>query len=104
METDLSEPYNYNALYVGIIILSFGVGSIVGSVIGGKLSDVVLRRLKKANGGIMVPEVSGGEWSADSIQIDDRCVCTVRFLPCRFWLALFLRTLGRQGNMSMWRG
>jgi hypothetical protein len=55
---DGSAPYNYNALFIGIIILSFGVGSIIGSFVGGKWSDVTLRRLKKANGGVMIPEVS----------------------------------------------
>jgi hypothetical protein len=58
--TDSSAPYNYNALFIGIIILSFGVGSIIGSFVGGKWSDVTLRRLKKANGGVTIPEVSTG--------------------------------------------
>ena len=51
-------PYNYNALYIGLVILSFGVGSITGSLVGGRYSDKVLRSLKKANGGVTIPEVS----------------------------------------------
>lgn len=50
-------PYNYNALNIGLVILSFGVGSIIGSIGGGRWSDRVLRKLKRANGGVSVPEV-----------------------------------------------
>lgn len=52
------EPYAYNALHIGLVLLSFGVGSMAGSLGGGKYSDVVLRRMKEANGGKSVPEVS----------------------------------------------
>jgi len=45
-------PYSYNALNIGLVILSFGVGSIIGSIGGGKWSDMVLRKLKRANGGV----------------------------------------------------
>ncbi len=51
-------PYSYNALNIGLVILSFGVGSIIGSIGGGKWSDMVLRKLKRANGGVSVPEVN----------------------------------------------
>ena len=51
-------PYSYNALHIGLVLLSFGVGSMAGSLGGGKYSDVVLRKLKAANGGVSVPEVS----------------------------------------------
>ena len=50
-------PYSYDALDIGLVILSFGVGSIIGSVLGGRWSDRVLRKMKRANGGISVPEV-----------------------------------------------
>jgi len=52
-----SEPYSYNPLIIGVVILSFGAGNMVGSVAGGKWSDVYLRRLRIANGGVSVPEV-----------------------------------------------
>jgi hypothetical protein len=52
------EPYAYNALHIGLVLLSFGVGNMAGSLGGGKYSDVVLRRLKEKNGGVGVPEVS----------------------------------------------
>ncbi|EIW70508.1 hypothetical protein TREMEDRAFT_28934 [Tremella mesenterica DSM 1558] len=50
-------PYNYNPLYVGLVILSFGVGSMCGSLIGGRWSDMILKRLKRANGGVSNPEM-----------------------------------------------
>ncbi|ODO09168.1 hypothetical protein I350_02768 [Cryptococcus amylolentus CBS 6273] len=50
-------PYNYNPLKIGLAILSFGIGNISASVIGGKYSDMVLRRLKKKNGGVGVSEM-----------------------------------------------
>ena len=50
-------PYSYNALHIGLVLLSFGVGSMVGSIGGGKYSDVVLRKLKERNNGVSVPEV-----------------------------------------------
>lgn len=53
-----AEPYSYNALNIGLVILSFGAGSMAGSLGGGKYSDVILRRLKTRNGGVSVPEVS----------------------------------------------
>lgn len=50
-------PYNYTSLQVGLVLLSYGAGNIVGSIAGGRFSDVVLRRLKEANGGQAEPEM-----------------------------------------------
>lgn len=50
-------PYNYNPLIVGVVLLAFGVGNIFGSVLGGRASDMILRRLSKKNGGVTVPEM-----------------------------------------------
>ncbi|KAI0770404.1 MFS general substrate transporter [Fomes fomentarius] len=47
----LADIYGYNALKIGLVLLSFGVGSLVGSVFGGRYSDYVLRKLKARNGG-----------------------------------------------------
>ncbi|KAF5362842.1 hypothetical protein D9758_007089 [Tetrapyrgos nigripes] len=43
--------YHYNPLRVGLVLLSFGLGSVTGSVISGRYSDYTLKRLKKKNGG-----------------------------------------------------
>lgn len=50
-------PYSYNALHIGLVLLTFGLGNMVGSIGGGKYSDVILRKLKERNGGVSVPEV-----------------------------------------------
>ncbi|KAJ9107473.1 hypothetical protein QFC21_000926 [Naganishia friedmannii] len=50
-------PYNYSALKVGLALLSFGGGNVVGSILGGRYSDIMLRRLKKKNGGVGEPEM-----------------------------------------------
>ena len=51
-------PYDYSALLVGCVLLSFGCGNVVGSVGGGRWSDMVLKKLKAKNGGRGEPEVS----------------------------------------------
>ncbi|KAJ7353399.1 vacuolar DHA amino acid exporter [Mycena albidolilacea] len=53
----LSSAYGYNALEVGLVLLSFGLGNLAGSLIGGRLSDAKLAILKAANGGISYPEM-----------------------------------------------
>ncbi|KAJ7248883.1 major facilitator superfamily domain-containing protein [Mycena haematopus] len=53
----LSSAYGYNALKVGLVLLSFGLGNLAGSVLGGRWSDVKLARLKAANGGVSYPEM-----------------------------------------------
>ncbi|KAJ6469053.1 major facilitator superfamily domain-containing protein [Mycena vitilis] len=53
----LSSAYGYNALKVGLTLLSFGLGSLAGSVVGGRWSDVKLAKLKAANGGVSYPEM-----------------------------------------------
>ncbi|WWC61983.1 uncharacterized protein I303_104570 [Kwoniella dejecticola CBS 10117] len=50
-------PYNYNSLQIGLVLLAFGIGNILASILGGRYSDLVLRRLKKKNGGVMVAEM-----------------------------------------------
>lgn len=39
------------------MLLSFGVGNIIGSVAGGWYSDRVFNKLKKQNGGVGQPEM-----------------------------------------------
>ncbi|KAM0748205.1 MFS general substrate transporter [Meredithblackwellia eburnea MCA 4105] len=50
-------PYSYGSLVVGLILLSFGVGNFIGSVGGGRWSDIVFARLKEKNGGVGEPEM-----------------------------------------------
>ncbi|KAJ6520628.1 major facilitator superfamily domain-containing protein [Mycena vulgaris] len=53
----LDSAYGYSALKVGLVLLSFGLGNLAGSVIGGRWSDITLARLKAANGGVSYPEM-----------------------------------------------
>lgn len=53
------EPWNYGALITGCILLSFGVGNFLGSIVGGRYSDHVFNTLKAQRGGKGTPEVSG---------------------------------------------
>lgn len=50
-------PYHFNSIQVGLVLLSFGIGNLAGSILGGRWSDHVLAKLKKENGGVSVPEV-----------------------------------------------
>jgi hypothetical protein len=51
-------PYNFNSIKVGLVLLSFGLGNLAGSILGGRWSDHVLAKLKQKNGGVSEPEVS----------------------------------------------
>ncbi|KAJ6463376.1 vacuolar DHA amino acid exporter [Mycena sanguinolenta] len=53
----LSSLYGYNALKVGLVLLSFGLGTLAGSVLGGRWSDVQLASLTAANDGVSHPEM-----------------------------------------------
>ncbi|KAG2348443.1 vacuolar DHA amino acid exporter [Suillus weaverae] len=47
----LSEYYGYDALQIGLVLLSYGIGSMCGSLLGGRWSDRTLAKLKQENGG-----------------------------------------------------
>ncbi|KAF9265331.1 vacuolar DHA amino acid exporter [Marasmius fiardii PR-910] len=53
----LGTYYHYNALKIGLVLLSFGLGSMAGSILGGRWSDYQLAKLKEANGGKGYPEM-----------------------------------------------
>ncbi|KAI9451117.1 MFS general substrate transporter [Lactarius psammicola] len=53
----LGDHYNYDALKIGLVLLSYGAGSMLGSILGGRRSDQALRRLTSANGGHHLPEM-----------------------------------------------
>ncbi|KAL1943448.1 hypothetical protein VTO73DRAFT_4523 [Trametes versicolor] len=52
----LSSQYGYDALKIGLTLLAFGVGSLLGSVLGGRYSDYVYRKVKARNGGMIQAE------------------------------------------------
>ncbi|KAG1876802.1 MFS general substrate transporter [Suillus tomentosus] len=47
----LAGRYGYRAFRIGLVLLWLGIGSIAGSVIGGRWSDRVLAKMMEANGG-----------------------------------------------------
>ncbi|KAF9478176.1 MFS general substrate transporter [Pholiota conissans] len=49
-------PYNYKSLQIGLVLLSLGVGSILGSLLGGRWSDRVRRRFQEKNNGVSKSE------------------------------------------------
>ncbi|KAF8441027.1 vacuolar DHA amino acid exporter [Boletus edulis BED1] len=53
----LSLYYDYDALTTGLVLLAYGIGCIIGSILGGRWSDRTLARLKAANGGVGYPEM-----------------------------------------------
>ncbi|KAK7014199.1 vacuolar DHA amino acid exporter [Favolaschia claudopus] len=53
----LSSAYGYDALIVGLVLLSFGLGNLAGSLLGGRWSDIKLAQYKAANGGVGYPEM-----------------------------------------------
>ncbi|TRM68571.1 major facilitator superfamily domain-containing protein [Schizophyllum amplum] len=53
----LSKYYGYTPLEIGFVLLSFGVGSLGGSLLGGRWSDMMIRRLSAKNGGKTYPEM-----------------------------------------------
>lgn len=64
-------PYSYGPLIVGLVLLSFGVGNIIGSVGGGRYSDYIFNGMKAANGGVGEPEVGPVSKSLHSEHTDE---------------------------------
>ncbi|KAG7088737.1 hypothetical protein E1B28_012705 [Marasmius oreades] len=53
----LGTYYHYSAIKIGLVLLSFGLGNMAGSILGGRWSDYQLTNLKSANGGKGYPEM-----------------------------------------------
>ncbi|PBK67294.1 vacuolar DHA amino acid exporter [Armillaria solidipes] len=53
----LGTAYGYDALTIGFILVSFGLGSMAGSILGGRFSDRELARLRRMNEGKSYPEM-----------------------------------------------
>ncbi|KAF7373494.1 Vacuolar DHA amino acid exporter [Mycena sanguinolenta] len=80
----LSSAYGYNALKVGLVLLSFGLGNLAGSVLGGRWSDVKLASLKAANGGVSYPEV----WKLLQLDTEYSAADQMRLKSTKFGLIL----------------
>ncbi|KAI0671081.1 MFS general substrate transporter [Trametes maxima] len=104
----LANEYNYNALQIGLILLSFGVGSLFGSVLGGRYSDYVLRKLKARNGGVsnaemrlestlvpmffLPPSVIAYGWVCER-HVHVSAICVMLFLAGFFSICIYSSTL-----------
>ncbi|PFH53304.1 hypothetical protein AMATHDRAFT_137906 [Amanita thiersii Skay4041] len=53
----LGFQYQFNPLKIGFVILAYGIGCMVGSLVGGPWSDYTLAKLKAANEGKSYPEM-----------------------------------------------
>jgi len=91
----LSNDYHYDALKIGAVLLSFGIGNLLGSILGGRWSDHVQRRLQAENGGvrhaemrlksttlamfILPPSVLAYAWVCDQ-HVNVSAICVTLFL------------------------
>ncbi|KAK2751401.1 hypothetical protein FQN55_000674 [Onygenales sp. PD_40] len=48
--------YNFSALATGLVYISPFVGGILGTVVAGKVSDIIVRFMSRRNGGVYEPE------------------------------------------------
>ncbi|EPE24482.1 MFS general substrate transporter [Glarea lozoyensis ATCC 20868] len=51
-----AETYNFSALSTGLIYISPFIGGILGTAVAGKVSDMIVKRMTKRNGGLYEPE------------------------------------------------
>ncbi|KAK9375951.1 major facilitator superfamily domain-containing protein [Lipomyces chichibuensis] len=51
-----SPPYNFSSIVTGLLYVPNGLGYVLGSLVGGRWSDRILKRAIKNNNGKMVPE------------------------------------------------
>ncbi|KAG1748955.1 vacuolar DHA amino acid exporter [Suillus paluster] len=104
----LSEYYDYDALEIGLVLLSYGIGCICGSVLGGRWSDRTLTRLKEENGGqsfaemrlastrpamlFLPPAVIGYAWVCEK-HVNVAGICIMLFLSGFFAIWVYASTL-----------
>lgn len=50
------DTYNFSALSTGLIYISPFIGGILGTVVAGKVSDVIVKYMSRRNGGLYEPE------------------------------------------------
>ncbi|KAG0705320.1 vacuolar DHA amino acid exporter [Suillus ampliporus] len=104
----LSEYYDYDALQVGLVLLSYGTGCICGSILGGRCSDRTLTRLKQENGGtsfaemrlastqhvmwFLPPAVIGYAWVCEK-RVHVAAICIMLFFSGFFAIWVYASTL-----------
>ncbi|KAI0775515.1 vacuolar DHA amino acid exporter [Trametes elegans] len=104
----LADKYEYNALQIGLVLLAFGVGSLLGSVLGGRYSDHVFRKLKARKGGasqaemrlestmvpmvFLPPSVIAYGWVCQQ-HVNVGAICVMLFLSGFFSICIYSSTL-----------
>ncbi|CDO69278.1 hypothetical protein BN946_scf185042.g180 [Trametes cinnabarina] len=104
----LADKYDYNAMQIGLVLLAFGIGSLLGSVLGGRYSDFVFRKLRARNGGVssaemrlestlvpMVffpPSVIAYGWVCER-HVNVGAICVMLFLAGFFSICIYSSTL-----------
>ncbi|KAI0754649.1 major facilitator superfamily domain-containing protein [Daedaleopsis nitida] len=104
----LSHSYGYSPMTIGLVLLSFGIGSLLGSLLGGRYSDYVFRNLKARNGGTGYPEmrlqstlpfmpvlplaIVGYGWVCEE-RVHVAAVCAMLFLSSFFDVCIYTSTL-----------
>ncbi|KAF9234682.1 MFS general substrate transporter [Melanogaster broomeanus] len=101
--------YDYDALRTGLVLLAYGIGSILGSILGGRWSDRTLARLKAANGGLvslrrmrlestkiamwfLPPSLVGYAWVCQE-RVNVAAICVMLFLAGFFSIWIYASTL-----------
>ncbi|KII84166.1 hypothetical protein PLICRDRAFT_373056 [Plicaturopsis crispa FD-325 SS-3] len=104
----LGRAYGYNSLEIGLVLFNYGIGTICGSLLGGKWSDVVVARMTHSNGGRYYPEmrlqstkimmpllpfaVAGYAWSCQK-HLHIAAICIMLFLAGFFSMWIYSSTL-----------
>ncbi|GJE91884.1 MFS general substrate transporter [Phanerochaete sordida] len=104
----LGDKYGYDALKIGLVLLSYGVGSMLGSILGGRWSDRVYNKLKAKSGGSSQPEmrllstrvfmlfvppaVLGYGWVCEE-HVNVSAICVMLFLAGFFSISIYSSTL-----------
>ncbi|KAI8971143.1 MFS general substrate transporter [Trametes punicea] len=104
----LANEYGYDALQIGLVLLAYGVGSLFGSVLGGRYSDYVFRKLKARNGGtssaemrlestmvpmfFLPPSVIAYGWVCER-HVNVAAICVMLFLSGFFSICIYSSTL-----------
>ncbi|KAM5540918.1 hypothetical protein V8D89_005562 [Ganoderma adspersum] len=104
----LANQYGYDALKIGLVLLSFGVGCLGGSVFGGRYSDHIFRKLKAKNGGTSAAEMRlqstiifmpflpaatiGYGWVCER-HVHVAAICVLLFFTGFFMIAIYSSTL-----------
>ncbi|KAH9950618.1 MFS general substrate transporter [Amylocystis lapponica] len=104
----LANQYHYDALKTGLVLLAYGIGCLLGSIGGGRYSDMVFKASKAKNEGKSYPEMRlastahsmlffppaaiGYGWVCEQ-DVHIAAVCVMLFLAGFFQICIYSSTL-----------